>query len=1387
MYPATMFIVAAAAALAVRAEPPARRVDELPASVHLNESLSAAETLARARQLADRGDWESAARLLDEVAGEFGDTLVRGDDGVRFALIERVRREILTWPPEGRSVYQTVVDRAADAALARGLRDKDLPALLRALDRYFASSSGAQLGEVAAELALEDGEFALARRVYGMLFEEHAQRDSRGPYWRAMMAVADALAGDHAAVDAYLATGAQTPVRWVGRDLPVGELIAEILASYQLTSPAAGDAWPIFGGGPRRDGVGAWGVERFSVLWQWQEPVATAESGNRSIFEYGFAARGDERRRLAAHAVCANGQIVVQDAFHVRTLRVASGAPAWRFDGTPTGGGGLDALHDDEDAAPWYSPTLANRRVYAVLGGHLTPYYGTQAPTDHTAVVCLDAESGREIWRYTGEADELPRLTVEFDGSPLVRRSGVYVVERRRRSFGFEDCVLTALDLDDGAPVWRTHLGSASIGGFGERRPTMSISAAVDDSILVATNLGTIAAVAAHTGAVRWLRAYAGHISPLPAARLPWRHNPLIVDGDRLICSPHDYHGVLVLGRQTGVMLRQIPADDLGGAEYVIGARGGLLYTAGREVVAYDLERGERVWTAELPIDERLYGRGVLTDRAVLVPLEHSLGMFDRQSGQRTLKAWEGGHAGGNLLAVADRLLVVSPNRITAYADTAYVWEQLRGRMAAAPTEVEPVLDVTELALRTDRLPEGLQALAEAIRRAEPAGVTPVDSLGRRIFENHLVAAGQMASAGDAYPSDAVKRMYLAGLNWAASAGARLQCRAALATWLTTHDEPASAVDTWQAILADDAARDLTTGVPGEVPARRWCRQQIDRMIAAHGKGVYSRHELLATERLNAAQTAGDADGLRAVANEFPNAQAAPAALILLGDWQRAAGEYAAARSSYLRASNILDRSAATAAQAEICLRLADCARAENRLALAQAWIDRGEARWPNAQPALAGRTYTWTQYRTETVTPDSSPQRRAPIWSDAPSRAPVLHLSSEGGAQLLTLRPTTDAFDRFFAYADGGIRAYRPGDAAMLWAQPAVSARAPLLLRADSRHAVFATGFEVFSVAADDGTRTWSVGAEPAEVDSAGADHEDFPRQRYFLADGAQVLAVRPDGAAVSLDMATGEVRWSHKLMHAPGGALAAWEDRFVYPTSATPEPSACVCACATGRLLHVLTAPDSLPVLQVLAADAGPILLVTAGAVTAFDDDAAQVWSHAAAKRLSSGSVLIDIDGVYVSPDGQSLTKLALADGEPLWSVSADRLDRAGHFTLALVRHRVVVATADSINVFDPANGHRLSTLRLGEDQRIDRWEILADHLVGLRFENATTVAVILVDPGDSAGVAPASLRYAIPAGRADTVEIADDALIVSGGGAVVSFVGSSKTSTGRGAPHP
>ena len=154
---------------------------------------------------------------------------------------------------------------------------------------------------------------------------------------------------------------------------------------------------------------------------------------------------------------------------------------------------------------------------------------------------CLDADTGRELWRLAYDAPGDLDFTSSPRATPVVHDGVVYLLG----AFGHLHCVR----LDSGEIVWKRHL----VEDFNAELPQWGMSA-----------------------------------------------TPLVVD-DKLIVNPGGPEAsVVALGRKTGKVVWQTPGNPAAYSSFVAGTFGGRRQVVGYDATSlggWDLKTGKRLWT----------------------------------------------------------------------------------------------------------------------------------------------------------------------------------------------------------------------------------------------------------------------------------------------------------------------------------------------------------------------------------------------------------------------------------------------------------------------------------------------------------------------------------------------------------------------------------------------------------------------------------------------------------------------------------------------------------------------------------------------------------------------------------------------------------------------
>lgn len=368
-------------ALAQQAEPTAAEsvIDVPSVTGRILRLLRQADAL-----LAD-AQWEDALETLQTVIENESGELVEASPGRYTPLLDACHARIARLPSDALAQYRRRVDPIAQRLLEQGRSARQPQPLRRLIDEYFCSSHGDDALLLLSDLALERGDYALARRalqrlhpaltgpggrpvglaVRGIDLDAHwpdVQAALLEPRAHAVPAIypdADGAVGEALArlvvvsvrersferaateIDLLKRLAPGAAGRIAGRDTELAPALAEMAASAGAWPEAAASAnWPTFGGDPQRRGVGAPVGDLAGALWP--QPHEVDPVGRRLRQSLGDAApeqhiiQRDSLGRLAVrdaeapatHPAVYGRWVLARDGRTLMALDLASGQPA---------------------------------------------------------------------------------------------------------------------------------------------------------------------------------------------------------------------------------------------------------------------------------------------------------------------------------------------------------------------------------------------------------------------------------------------------------------------------------------------------------------------------------------------------------------------------------------------------------------------------------------------------------------------------------------------------------------------------------------------------------------------------------------------------------------------------------------------------------------------------------------------------------------------------------------------------------------------------------------------------------------------------------------------------------------------------------------------------
>lgn len=642
------------------------------------------------------------------------------------------------------------------------------------------------------------------------------------------------------------------------------------------------------------------------------------------------------------------------------------------------------------------SVTVADGRVYTVEGFSTAAYLpafarGGRSGENGSVLVCRRADNGQTLWRLGNghpkpaageEPADLERQVsaATFLTAPTFADGRLYLLAEYAEGY---HCF--CLDAADGRPLWGRFLSSKpNIGGndgFGLQWYSMGSPPAVSGgTVYCLTNAGVLAALDEVGGAVQWILQYGdptagaaktandirfGRVRVNPFSGLEHYPNPLIVAGGKVVVLPTDSDKLLAVDAADGRIAWSASRELVWAAggnksqqKWLAGMAGNRVIIAGPNAAAFDLAGGKMLWRAYL--ENKGHGRPALTDKTLYLSAPgNGIARVDVRTGRLLeplpLPPGPDGRPAvaplGNLLVSEGRMVSCGEWSSAAFFSFAEGKAQADRRIAANPGSPHGYL------LRGGLMFGGVY---EDASRADAALAD---------FEKARELAGKASDAGSLKAADAALWDLL---QWKADRAAdpagrlallrrceshagddrrRAEGRLRLAQALEEAGDFAAAADLAQALaggpddpVIDDSPRDkrLTRGLadpPPARPARRVGHDYVRRLLDAHGRSVYSKHDAAAAERFAKLSAAADAEGIEKLLAAYPHAEKAAACLLELGRLYREAAAKTASAGG-----GIEERLAASRLYARAAARLEKLA------------IDKAFAADPLRPAAVAGR-----------------------------------------------------------------------------------------------------------------------------------------------------------------------------------------------------------------------------------------------------------------------------------------------------------------------------------------------------------------------------------------------------------------------------------------------
>jgi len=1134
------------------------------------------------------------------------------------SVVSAVQERLAKWPADGLSAYRNRYEAAAAQLLNELTPDgsTDLQLLHRVANLYFVTDTAKAAARQLIDLQLQNGEFAAAAWLGDRLLQWHPNVDAERPEILYRTAIAYRLLGNRAAADGRLnelatkyadATGV---IR--GEMVKLADSLKIELAGEIAIQTAAADSWPTAFGNASRDRVptstATSGARLFSVPITRTFPRVPGANRQQSDLD-----KTDREAGYATgiHPVIDRGEMFFQDNARVYGLSIDSGLPlpGW----AETYGGDRGGRYELTGA--WPTPlgaqlavTVTDDAVFAIVGQNdlrAMLYAGNAGGPRESRLVCLDRRSGTERWSFAAGAlnkieDKAAARGMVLVGTPVVAGDRVYVTAQSAAGVQFQKCEVVAIDQLTGQLAWRSDVASASTNAqpwdvetstLDESTPQLSFA---DGRLYACTNLGATAALDAYDGTVVWLNLYPrdlpdqgrlmqfqrGLNSRGGAGRRPrpWSHNPVIVTGNHVFTLPRNSDFVFINDASTGAELSRISVKPFDSADTLVGVIDEKLVIGGlKKITCLDWKKFKpdaaidayRLWSKEFSKagfeDASIRGRSFLTSDSVFVPTAWRLSRVSLKSGAAISgyppdgREWGDEESSGNLLVLQDHLIIAGPEQVAVYTDLNLAMRKLDREVATEPSSPQPRLRYAEVMFVAGRHDLATAKLDEAMTLLGGAAALQPGASRDRLFNSSLNFARKLMTAA-APPADIINGFFDRAAQAADAPQQQVAYRIARGRWLKNQKDDAGELAFYQQILADPAMRQesVSSGMDGgaAIPAAYFAERTIAELIARN-PSAYAPIEARARAEYETIANGADPEKLLAVAQTFPNAQIAAAALF------SAAGIYES-RTEHRQAVTILrallprnlsrnDRLLCVESLARNYLLLPNRLEvASSRLAQAAQLAPAGKLARLLTLPdgrTLEGITFADAASAVKQLRRDRSRQSlpviKLPPGDGPPEKTPPAFIAAgapiDGVVKLL--RPPADVLrlDRLVAFKpDAGVCVF---DATNVSARPLFSSATavnepPVGCTWVGQSLLYWTPARVVFVKGDDsGESMWEtslIQVPPVDVTAAGADelaesNQDLadqvenqqagafnPRQRQVILNGGGRMVIRQGGRVI-------------------------------------------------------------------------------------------------------------------------------------------------------------------------------------------------------------------------------------------------------------------------------
>ncbi|MEQ9454231.1 MAG: PQQ-binding-like beta-propeller repeat protein [Phycisphaeraceae bacterium] len=842
-------------------------------AVYPPEDHDAEDLIAQTLDEADRGAWETAARLVHRIVINHPDGLVKIDDG-RYQRAPEVVWSGVGAKPELRLAYQSLFSQQARREL-QNLRvlPESVTKLIQITDRYRATPAGIDAGLLLVALHLEAARLGPAALVLDRL-----DRDARRPE-------------QHQRIQA----------------------LRDILNTLRQAQPEPKRSQHLASGsvvlGPPPETLGR---AESASLWTvpWRELVDEQTNtifDPRQVGQGGFAINRMNQTAFP-QPLLTGGQVLVNTGGALVGLDRFSGGVLWRHDLDPPDDTSqqLARMHAIMVLSESRGVATDGTRAFAIVGvGRQASRIGQRgnprSNNNASRLLAVDLQHGDPLWEQ--HPDSLGDNTHDwhFVGTPVTRQGFLYAVLQRIQGRSLAETNVACFAADTGDLLWRSSVGTVAVSQpvASPGAPQLAMDPLAERLVLI-DPAGLIVALHPTDGGIAWaldlLEATQQQTNPTPNPRqrfpafLPgfnpqatWLNAGLIVQASGLAQA-------ILLSPTDGRTLRTIKDIDPT-ALWAPNPQGGALVLNDPVTVlnqnAEIIDRWPLAADRPQPQDQH---QGLWFIRG------SGLWWLDPTAGRSVL--WTDATPSFRLAANDEQLIIARPQGISAFM----AWPVARDRLAQAveqdPNDPESGIRLAEVAAGQNdaqTLVRGLAAAATSLDTwHDQANPADIQRLTTRLFSLAQRPAAQQPRAAQTLLD------LLAELT-------TTPAQRSMVTLLTARahqraEEPLAAVDSYQQLLlTQELASASLPWLPGEPLAAQIAAHELRALVEDQraeadapggvgvigagmvGGGVYAEYDERALVELQAARDRDDPRALARIVERYPASRWSRVALELAG------------------------------------------------------------------------------------------------------------------------------------------------------------------------------------------------------------------------------------------------------------------------------------------------------------------------------------------------------------------------------------------------------------------------------------------------------------------------------------------------------------------------